>query len=241
MKPNVSVQKFKSLDELSQAAAREFVQIVTKSVNTHGQCLVALSGGSTPTRLYKLLANEKVDWPRVHFFWGDERCVPADDDGNNYGQAKKVLFDKIDLPLENIHRVKSDLEPQAAAEEYSATLKHFAIAPLDWPRFDIVLLGMGDDGHTASLFPNSPIDKDKPVIAVTAHYQDRPANRVSLTELVINSAKNIFFLVSGAGKAETLKRVLSDAHTPDELPAQRIDPVKGRTVWFVDEDAARFL
>ena len=241
MRSNLAVKKFETLDDLSKAAAKEFVEIATDSINKRERFLVSLSGGSTPTKLYKILANEKLDWQRTHFFWGDERCVPADDDGNNYGQAKKVLFDKINVPPENIHRVISELEPREAAEKYSSTLKQFADAPLDWPRFDLVLLGMGDDGHTASLFPNSPVDVDKPVIAVTANYQDRPANRVSLTQLVFNDARNIFFLVLGTSKAEALKKVLSDAQIPKELPAQRIDPTEGRVVWFVDNEAASLL
>lgn len=157
MKSNIFIKKYKSLDELSQAATRECIQVFTNAINTRGQCLISLSGGNTPTKLYKLLANEKLDWSRMHFFWGDERCVPADADGNNYGQAKKVLFDKIDIPAENIHRIMSELEPDAAAEEYSTTLKQFSDAHLDWPRFDIALLGMGEDGHTASLFPAHPL------------------------------------------------------------------------------------
>ena len=241
MKSNIFIKKYRSLDELSRAAAREYLQIFTDAINTRGRCLIALSGGSTPTKLYKLLADEKLDWSRMHFFWGDERCVPADADGNNYGQAKKILFDKIDIPAENIHRVISELKPGDAVEKYSTTLKQFADTPLDWPRFDLALLGMGEDGHTASLFSGSPADVDKPVIAVTAHYQDRPANRVSLTQMVFNSARNIFFLVSGPSKAETLKRVLSDAHLPNELPSQRINPIEGKIIWFVDDEAGRLL
>ena len=241
MKSDISVKKFSSLDQLSRTVAHEFSQITTDAIKTRGRCFISLAGGSTPVNLYKLLANENLDWSHVHFFWGDERCVPADDDGNNYRQVKKVLFDKIDIPSKNIHRVISELEPDAAADEYSTTLKQFADAPLDWPRFDIALLGMGEDGHTASLFPGSPVDIDKPVIAVTAHYQNRPANRVSLTQLVFNSAKNIFFLVSGTGKAETLKRVLSDTYLPNELPSQRIMPIDGKVIWFVDDEAAKLL
>jgi len=192
-------------------------------------------------KLFEILATKDFDWADVHFFWADERCVPADDDGSNYGQAKKVLFDKIDGPAENIHRVQSDLEPAEAAKKYALTLNQFADAPLTWPRFDLVLLGMGDDGHTASLFPGSPVEVNEPVIAVTANYQGRPAKRVTLTPLVFNSARNVFFLAAGASKAEALMRVLMGEQIPKELPAQRIHPSDGKIIWFIDEAAASLL
>ena len=200
------IKKFSDIETLSQFAAEKFVKVANQAIAERGRFLVALSGGSTPMKLYAQLANTELDWKLVHFFWGDERCVPADDEGNSYGQAKKVLFDKIGTT--NIHRVESDLEPAAAAQAYANTLSGFADAPFDFPRFDLVLLGMGDDGHTASLFPGSPVEVTTPTLAVTAHYQDRPANRVTLTQLVFNQAREVWFMVAGKSKAETLKNVL---------------------------------
>jgi 6-phosphogluconolactonase len=239
MKSNTSVKVFKDLETLSESARQSFVQIANEAISQRGRFLVALSGGNTPTKLYEKLANENLDWSKTYFFWGDERCVPADDDGNSYGQAKKVLFDRISGT--NIQRIESELEPAQAAKAYAQALKSFSEAPLDWPRFDLVLLGMGDDGHTASLFPGSPVDVDSPTMPVVANYQGRPAKRVTLTQNVFNDARNILFLAVGAGKAETLKKVLSGAHTPAELPAQRIDPRDGQIIWFVDEAAASQL
>jgi 6-phosphogluconolactonase len=236
------ITTFKDISELSQYAARSFIGIANKAIAERGRFLVALSGGSTPNRLYELLGNQfqhDVDWSRVHFFWGDERCVPVDDAGNSYGQTKKVLFDKIGTT--NIHRVNSDLAPDSAATDYADTLKVFSAPPLDWPRFDLVLLGMGDDGHTASLFPNSPVDVTTPTLAVTANYQDRPANRVTLTQLVINDAREVWFLVAGKNKSETLLNVLDGAYKPKQYPAQRIKPVDGNLVWMIDEEAASLL
>lgn len=236
------ITTFKDISELSQYAARSFIGIANKAIAERGRFLAALSGGSTPMRLYELLGNQfhdKVDWSRAHFFWGDERCVPVDDAGNSYGQTKKVLFDKIGRT--NIHRVNSDLAPDSAAMDYANTLKVFSEPPLDWPRFDLVLLGMGDDGHTASLFPNSPVDVTSPTLAVTANYQDRPANRVTLTQLVINDAYEIWFLVAGKNKAETLLNVLDGAYKPKLYPAQRIKPTDGNLVWMIDEEAASLL
>lgn len=238
MKSNTVVQIYQDIDEISNSAKKLFIEIAQNAIQQRGRFLAALSGGNTPMKLYEKLAQENLDWPHMHFFWGDERCVPVDDAGNSYGQAKKVLFDVVHLPDENIHRILSDLEPASAAKEYANTLKVFSEPPLDWPRFDLVLLGMGDDGHTASLFPNSPVDVDSPTLAVVANYQGRPANRVTLTQNVINDARNIFFLATGASKAEILKKVLSDTYAPAELPSQRIDPKDGKIIWFVDEAAA---
>ncbi len=190
-------------------------------------------------RLYEILGDQfqdQVDWKQVHFFWGDERCVPVDDAGNSYGQAKKVFLDKVNAI--NIHRIESDLKPAQAAENYALTLRQFASAPLEWPRFDLVLLGMGDDGHTASLFPGSPVDVKSATLPVVANYQDRPANRVTLTQNVFNDAHTIFFLISGKSKAETLQNVLNGEYNPELYPAQRINPLDGKIFWLVDEDAA---
>jgi 6-phosphogluconolactonase len=238
------VKTFKGISELSQYAARSFIEIANESIQERGRFLVALSGGSTPMRLYELLGNQfqnEVDWSRIHFFWGDERCVPVDDAGNSYEQTKKVLFDKINIPNENTHRILSELEPDSAARAYADTLKVFADPPLAWPRFDLALLGMGDDGHTASLFPNSPMEVDSPALAVTANYQDRPANRVTLTPKVLNTSRNIIFLVAGKAKSVTLSKVLGDSYMPEELPAQRIAPEDGNLIWLIDEEAGSLL
>ncbi|MCE9647775.1 MAG: 6-phosphogluconolactonase [Chloroflexi bacterium] len=239
MKSNVVIRKFSNLDELSEAAKFSFIKITNEAIQQRGRFLAALSGGNTPMKLYDKLAVEKLDWSRMYFFWGDERCVPVEDSGNSYGQAKKIWFDRISAT--NIHRIQSDLEPAAAANEYAAILKKFAEPPLRWPRFDLVLLGMGDDGHTASLFPGSPVAVDSPTLAVVANYQDRPANRVTLTQNVFNDARTIFILAVGKSKAETLKKVLNGPHLPAELPVQRIGPQDGRIIWFVDEAAASLL
>lgn len=235
----MNIQKFKDSDELSQSATKKFIELANQAIIERGRFLVSLSGGSTPMKLYEKLANETLDWSRVHFFWGDERCVPVDDPGNTYGSMRGILFNKIGTT--NIHRVESELEPAQAAQAYAHTLSGFADAPFDFPRFDLVLLGMGDDGHTASLFPGSPVDIETSTIAVTAQYQDRPANRVSLTPKVFNHAREVWFLVTGAGKAETVRSVIKGEKNLEFLPAQRIQPVDGNLVWMIDEAAGKFL
>jgi len=241
VKPDVRI--FENLDSLSQAAAKLFIETSAQAILQRGQFLVALSGGNTPTELYKLLAQspyqEQIDWPRVHMFWGDERCVPIEDSENSYRQAYDALLSHVPIPAENIHRVKSNLEPAEAAKDYANVLKKFASPPLDWPRFDLVLLGMGEDGHTASLFPGSEMNVTSPTLAVAAQYQDRPANRVTLTPLVFNSARRIIFLVSGESKAQTLANVLYGGYHPEQLPAQRIRPIDGELIWMMDKLAAK--
>jgi len=237
MKPTIRI--FKDADELSRAAADLFVTLAVQSIRERGRFLVALSGGSTPMALYRLLAREPIDWTRIHVFWGDERLVPPEDPENSYGQAWEALLKHIPIPTENIHRVASELDPVAAARDYASILREFAAPPLDWPRFDLVLLGLGEDGHTASLFPGSPVDATEPVIAVTAQYQGRPARRVTLTPLVFNAARQVIFLVTGANKAVTLKGVFSDYNSSEQIPAKRIQPADGQVTWLVDKAAGK--
>ena len=237
MKPTIRI--FKDADELSRAAADLFVTLAVQSIRERGRFLVALSGGSTPMALYRLLAREPIDWTRIHVFWGDERLVLPEDAENSYGQAREALLKHIPIPTENIHRVASELDPVAAARDYASILREFAAPPLDWPRFDLVLLGLGEDGHTASLFPGSPVDATEPVIAVTAQYQGRPARRVTLTPPVFNAARQVIFLVTGANKAVTLKGVFSDYNSSEQIPAKRIQPADGQVTWLVDKAAGK--
>ncbi len=176
---NPDVRIFDDLDALSRAAADAFVRASAESVEQRGRFLVALSGGSTPVPLYKLLGSPpyvgQVSWPVTDAFWGDERCVPVGDPENSYRQVHDILLGHVSIPPTNVHRIQSELEPEDAAADYRRTLKEFASPPLDWPRFDMVLLGMGSDGHTASLFPGSEVAPAAPALAVTGRYENRPA------------------------------------------------------------------
>jgi len=242
MKPCIRI--FKSLEELSIHAAEIFVELAEKAIQERGHFLVVLNGGGTPVRLFQLLSTDfrqKVDWSKVYVFWGDERSVPPGDPESSYGQARDLLLGHVPVVETNIQRIKGELSPAEASREYAKTLSKFASPPLDWPRFDLVYLGMGDDGHTASLFPGSPLDNSEPVVPVTAQYQDRPAERVTLTPPVFNSARTVVFLAAGDQKAGTLTHVLSGRYQPERFPAQRIDPREGKLIWLVDEDAASRL
>jgi 6-phosphogluconolactonase len=242
MKPEVHI--FKDVEELSRTAAMLFSERAAQSITKRDRFLVVLHGGTTPIRMFQLLATdfrEEVSWSKVHVFWGDERCVSPEDAGSNYGQAWDILLSRVPIPALNIHRIKGERGPAEASREYSLVLKGFASPLLEWPRFDLVYLGMGEDGHTASLFPGSPTDLSEATFPVTAQYQDRPADRVTLTPFVFNSARMIAFMATGAKKAVTLAEVLSDRRNPELYPAQRINPEGGRLIWLVDEEAASRL
>jgi len=242
MKPEIRI--FHDFETLSRDAANLFVRQAAQSIAERDRFLVALNGGSTPNRLFQLLATEfrdQVDWSNVHVFWGDERCVPPGDAGSSYGQARQIFLSHVPIPEVNIHRVKGELTPPEASKDYSFTLQEYASSPLEWPRFDLVYLGMGEDGHTASLFPGSPMDIPEPTMPVTAQYQDRPANRVTLAPVVFNSARMVVFMATGAKKAIPLAEVLSDRYNPELYPAQRIRPKDGRLIWLVDTEAASKL
>jgi len=228
--------------EMARAAAERVADLLRRRGTDRKPLSLVLAGGRSADLFNRFFFNPRrfpsVPWGKIHLFWGDERCVPVSNPGNSYAQARDVLLAHVPVPVENIHRVESELEPATAAQAYAATLRGFG-SP--WPRFDLILLGMGDDGHTASLFPGSPVDEAEPVIAVTAHYQNRPANRVSLTPRVINDARQVVFLVSGQSKSETLASVLNGDYHPDVLPAQRIRPRDGTLTWLVDEAAGSKL
>ena len=233
----------RDLDELSRRAAEEFVRLAGQSVGHSGQFTVALSGGSTPKSLYHLLTgpaySERVPWHKVHFFWGDERCVPPDHPESNYGMAKAALLSKVLIPEENVHRMAGEKEPQIAAAEYEKTLiEFFNLKPGEWPRFDLMLMGIGEDGHTASLFPESEALENREKLVVATYVEKLKAYRLTLTLPVINHAANSWFLVAGASKATVVSRILKADPASSPFPAARVAPVDGRLIWFITQDAA---
>jgi 6-phosphogluconolactonase len=242
MKPEIRI--FKNLDELSHNAARMFARQAEQASRERGRFLVALNGGSTPTRLFQLLASDyrdQVDWTKTHVFWGDERIVSTNNPENSYAQARDLFLRHVPIPEANVHPVNTELDPADAAKDYAQTLTKLAEPPLEPIRFDLIYLGMGEDGHTASLFPGSPVEVRETVIPVTADYQGRPAQRVTLTPIVINYARLVAFMATGEKKAATLAQVLSVRYNPELYPAQRVDLKDGKIIWLVDEDAASKL
>jgi 6-phosphogluconolactonase len=230
-------------EALAREAGRRFVALAREAAGSRGRFSVALSGGSTPGKLYRHLAGEphraKIPWAEVHLFWGDERCVPPGDAGSNFHLAEETLISRVPIPPENVHRVRGELEPGRAARAYEQELQDFFCGPR--ARFDLVLLGLGADGHTASLFPGSPVlaETERLVVAANAVYQDRPAQRVTLTLPAINSARQILFLVTGSAKAAVVQSVVEGSD--ERLPAQRIQPAAGQLTWLLDAEAARLI
>lgn len=229
---------------LALAAADLFAAAAQTAVTARGRFLVAMSGGSTPQALFALLAQSPyataVPWAQTEVYWGDERLVPPDNSGSNYYHARRLLLDHVPIPAEQVHRVRGELPAATAVATYRAVLKQAAAPGRAWPRLDLALLGLGADGHTASLFPGSA-DASDPVIAVSADYQGRPAARVSLTPLVFNDARRLLFLVAGADKAPALAAVVQGPNDPRRLPAQRLANPPGDLIWLVDEAAAADL
>lgn len=235
----------RDLVDLSRKAAAEFARLANESSAAAGRFVVALSGGSTPRALYSLLAGaefqSQVPWDRVHFFWGDERCVAPDHPESNYRMAFETLLSKAPVPEKNIHRIEAEFAPDFAAAGYERTIRDFfRLSDSDWPRFDLIFLGLGDDGHTASLFPGSEALNERHRLVVAVYNEKLKSHRVTLTLPVLNRAANIFFLVAGASKAQILRDVLEGKSSKD-LPARQIVPLSGKVFWFVDQAAAACL
>jgi 6-phosphogluconolactonase len=245
---DVEVQVQADLDELSRAAASELLRLARRAVQARGLFSLALSGGSTPKSLYALLAEDssfraEVPWDQTHFFWGDERHVPPEHPESNYRMAQETLLSKVPVPSENIHRIKAeDSNAQRAAEKYEETLRaFFRLKAGEFPRFDLVLLGMGTDGHTASLFPGTQALRERKRLVVANWVEKLHAHRITMTLPVLNRAEMVLFLVSGEEKAETLRRVLADRRGKDPFPSQLIRPIQGKLLWLVDRGAGGFL
>lgn len=227
-------------DALARAAAELFVILAEDAIAAREHFVVALSGGSTPKAMHAHLRGLKVDWAHIQIFWGDERCVPPDHEHSNYRMARETLLDHISIPSENIHRLRGEADPAQAAAEYEAQLR----APHVPPMLDLIFLGLGDDGHTASIFPGTSAVKEQTrwVVAQEHNFPPPPlVTRLTFTPPLINASANIIFLVAGAGKAERLKQVLHGPYQPEVLPAQLVKPTNGRLVWMVDEAAANHL
>ncbi len=234
------IRSFPDLEALSRAAAAIFVEEAKASTARQGRFAAALSGGATPWRTYELLAAEpfrdRVNWQQVHIFWGDERGVPPEDPQSNYRLARRAFLEHVPLPPENVHPIPAFPAVEMGARHYETELKAFFGQAA--PRFDLIFLGLGADGHTASLFPGSPVlgEERRWVAGVPASGQG--VSRVTLTAWAINRAALVVFLVAGKDKAEALKNVVAGPRQPRRYPAQLIRPASGRILWLADKEAA---
>jgi 6-phosphogluconolactonase len=231
---------FPDIDSLSRAALQNLLAVLEDAVAKRGRFVIALAGGHTPAMMYSLWAeehSERTPWDRVHLFWGDERFVPQDDPLSNYRMTREKLISRVPIPAANVHPVRTNFpSPQKAAEAYEAELKKFfGAAP---PEFDVQLLGLGVEGHTASLFPDSPALDDKQHWVVAVRAPAEPPDRLTLTLTVLNRGRNTFFLVSGANKGPIIAAIRDESGSqPSAYPAGRIRP-SGRVIWYLDQAAA---
>jgi len=227
--------------ELFQAAAAEFIALASTAIRDHRKFTVALSGGSTPKSLYSVLARSALPWDKIFFFWSDERHVPPDHPESNYRMAKEALLSKVPVPPKNIFRVRAEeKDANVVAKDYEEALRSFfGLRPGEFPRFDLILLGLGPDGHTASLFPNTAALNETKLLVVANWVEKFKANRITFTYPVLNNAACVIFLVSGADKADMVRTVLEDGRA--DLPSQRVHPVNGRLLWLLDKGAASKL
>lgn len=245
---------------LARLAAARFVSLAQNALRVDAKFSVALSGGSTPRDLYALLAthefSSRVDWSQTHLFWSDERAVPPDNPDSNFKMANDTLISHVPIPPENVHRIHAEIAPDAAAAEYEAALGQFfsssrkageprsrvgadRTARSDWtPRFDLILLGLGPDAHTASLFPHTPALRETSH-CVTAQYVEKlNTHRITFTPRLINAAGSIFFLVAGVDKADAVRAVLFGKYSPEDFPAQLVQPIQGKLTWLLDQAAS---
>lgn len=237
-------------EDLVSATAHGIVDAAQRAVAGHGTFSIALSGGSTPRRLYQVLATpelaREVPWQHTQIFWGDERHVPPGDDESNYKMAKEALLDHVPVPPQNVHRIPAELaNPETVAVAYADELRRaFNLDggdPPELPRFDLILLGMGDDGHTASLFPHSPALREQQRLVAANPVAKLGTTRITLTFPVINNAARVWFLIVGGSKAAILKRVLEGPPAPEELPSQQVSPTDGDLLVLLDGTAATAL
>ena len=227
------------------AGAARFAELAGEAIAARGLFTVALSGGSTPRRTYELLAGDedlrgRIDWPNVHVFFGDERMVPPEHPESNYRMANEALLSLVPIPPENVHRIDGVGDAAANASAYEVELRGL-FGGTDWPRLDLVLLGMGEDGHTASLFPGTPALDESRLWVAPNWVEKLGAWRVTLTAPAINAARHVTFLVTGSAKAARLREVLSGGRDPSRLPSQLVRPPDGLLEWFVDDEAASAL
>lgn len=251
----MTLKTLPGISDLNNFAAEKFVEFANEAIEKRGTFTVALAGGSTPKSLYKLLAGEKfrnkIDWSKVYFFFGDERNVLPDNDESNFKMASENLFAPLKIRDDSIFRWQTELKTtEQIALDYENKLKRFfdwnlnppaTAVGSDLPRFDLILLGMGADGHTASLFPYTEALRETEKIAVANRVEKLNTTRLTLTFPVINNARNVIFLVAGEEKAETLREVLEGEFTPEKYPSQNVRPANGELFWLLDANVAKLL
>jgi 6-phosphogluconolactonase len=237
------IRVYADREAMSRGAAELFADEARRAVSARGRFIVLLAGGETPRRCYEILAEaplrDRIPWDAVHVFWGDERCVPADDPRSNAAMARRALLDHVPVPAAQVHPIACADAPREGAAQYEELLRaFFAAGP---PRFDLVFLGLGENGHTASLFPGTSVLDEQKRWAAEVYVAEEGLHRVTLAAPVINQAALIAFMAAGEGKAAVLREVLEGTPDPHRIPARLIRPADGELLWLVDRAAARLL
>ncbi|HSO27974.1 MAG TPA: 6-phosphogluconolactonase [Anaerolineales bacterium] len=239
----MTIKVFEQTEQLIQAAADLFVECARQAIDKNGRFAVALAGGSTPEPVYQRLAmselRDQIQWEKVHIFWSDERVVPPDDGRNNARMVRLALLDHVNIPSQNVHPIPTGINPLLSASNYERTLNSFFAGKP--PRLDLALLGLGADGHTASLFPHTPALEAETRWVADVYTPGQEFHRITLTAVLLNQAAKVVFLVQGAGKASVLQAVLEGPKHYASLPAQLIHPVDGEVLWYIDSAAASQL
>jgi 6-phosphogluconolactonase len=232
---------------LAESLAHELVNQIEEIEETGKRIspfTIALSGGSTPKLLFSVLGDQyasSVNWSNIHFFWVDERCVPPDNKESNFGMTQKVFLSKIKIPKDNIHRIRGEDDPEKEAERYSEEIKHFTTKRNGIPFFDIILLGLGEDGHTASVFPGNEKLFQSESICTTALHPETGNTRLTITGKVINNARQIIFIVTGRNKTEIVRKIIDGKDAEKHFPASYVIPVDGSIIWYLDALAGSLL
>lgn len=241
----MSISIFADREQFDHAAAHYIVQVANEALTAHGRFTIALSGGSTPKRLYGLLALEpycnQIDWTRAEIFWGDERCVPPDDTESNYHLAYEVMLSKLPIPASHIHRMPADQSDRVAASAAYEQEMRRVFGTNGVPSFDLIQLGLGPEAHTASLFPHQASLWETERLIIPVSVPKPPPARLTFTPPLLNAANHILFLVTGAEKADAVQAVLEGDYQPDEYPAQIVRPTRGEVTWMLDTAAANRL
>jgi 6-phosphogluconolactonase len=242
--PDSEIKIYPSAQQLAEVLASEIAALANEAEEQETNLNIALCGGTTPKRLYSVLSDiyaEDIPWGRVHLFWSDERCVPYSHADSNYGFAREHLLDSIPIPSKNIHFIKGDADPESEAERYSSEIENFVEISNNLPRFDLILLGVGSDGHTASIFSDRMDILSSDNICETTVNPENGQKRVTLTGNVINNAASVVFIVTGVEKSEVVAAILDDYEEAEDYTAAYIFPEDGLLNWYLDEDAAADL
>ncbi len=243
-----TIRRFETLEELARSAAASIVRVAAEAASRRGRCMIGLAGGSTPRPVYMLLAEAgplrtAMPWPELHLFWGDERHVAPTDAESNYGMARATFLDRVPVVEAHVHRVRAEWpDAERVASDYEATIREvFGLKPGQVPVFDLILLGMGPDGHTASIFPGSPGVRDESRLVIAPWVEKFQAHRITMTGRVLVVARHLMVLAAGGEKAAALQAVLEGPDDRDRLPAQILRDCAGSVDWFVDGAAAARL